>query len=314
MISPMAQAKFVPVMLTPFKENGEVDYQGLTRLTTYYLEAGAAGLFANCLSSEMFELSEEERIKVTRHVVEVTGGAVPVVSTGTFGGPIALQAEFVKKIYDTGTSAVIAITGLLAEKEASSAVFHERALDLLDKTGSIPLGFYECPVPYKRVLKPDELGAIVASGRIVYHKDTSLDIASIREKLARTQGYSFELYDAYMEHAVESLKAGSAGLSCIQGNYFPELIVWLCRHFNDPDKREEVNLVQKFLIVTMDVIHDVYPISAKYFLARNGFPIQLFTRRAVGDFSTKVRENVDALFKNYTQLRHDIGLVESIRI
>ncbi len=35
----------------------------------------------------------------------------------------------------------------------------------------------------------------------------------------------FGLYDAYMVHAIESLKAGSAGLSCIQGNFFPELIL-----------------------------------------------------------------------------------------
>ena len=58
-------------MLTPFKGNGEVDYDGLTRLTEYYLKAGAHGLFANCLSSEMYELTEGERLQVVKHVVKV---------------------------------------------------------------------------------------------------------------------------------------------------------------------------------------------------------------------------------------------------
>ncbi len=89
---------FIPVMLTPFTENGEIDFEGLTQLTEFYLEAGAAGLFANCLSSEMFELTEEERLAITQHVVKVTDGRVPVVATGTFGGPIAQQANFVERI------------------------------------------------------------------------------------------------------------------------------------------------------------------------------------------------------------------------
>ncbi|RZJ89994.1 MAG: dihydrodipicolinate synthase family protein, partial [Chryseobacterium sp.] len=57
------QKGFIPVMLTPFLSNGNIDYPALTQLTEIYLQAGASGLFANCLSSEMFELSDEERIQ-----------------------------------------------------------------------------------------------------------------------------------------------------------------------------------------------------------------------------------------------------------
>ena len=35
--------EFVPVMLTPFKDNGEIDFRGLTALTEFYLEAGRPG-------------------------------------------------------------------------------------------------------------------------------------------------------------------------------------------------------------------------------------------------------------------------------
>jgi 4-hydroxy-tetrahydrodipicolinate synthase len=89
---------FIPVMLTPFKTNGDIDYDILTQLTEMYLEAGSAGLFANCLSSEMFELSDEERLKVIKQVIKVANGSVPVVATGTFGGPLSKQADFIKKV------------------------------------------------------------------------------------------------------------------------------------------------------------------------------------------------------------------------
>ena len=307
----MIQSKkgFIPVMLTPFKNNGDIDYDILTQLTEIYLRAGAAGLFANCLSSEMFELEDDEKLQAIKHVIKVADGKVPVVATGTFGGPIAKQADFVKKVHDTGADAVIAITGLLADESESDQVFNERVFDLFNKTDNIPLGFYECPVPYKRLISPEQLNDFVATGRVIYHKDTCLDINLIKAKLkAGEKNPEFGLYDAYMVHAVESLKAGSKGLSCIQGNFFPELIVWLCDHYNDEARKDEVDAVQQFLIDNMDVMHNVYPIVAKYWLNKRGLKISTITRRNVGVFYPSVRKQIETLYSKYSQLQSDIGI------
>lgn len=299
---------FIPVMLTPFSANGNIDYDALTQLTEVYLQAGASGLFANCLSSEMFELSDEERLQAIRHVIKITNGTVPVVATGTFGGAIGKQADFVKRVNDLGTEAVIVITSLLAAENESDEVFDGRVFDLLDQTEKIPLGFYECPVPYKRVLNAVQLKSFVDTERVIYHKDTCLDLDDIKAKLSVTQGHKFGLYDAYMGHAVASLKAGSAGLSCIQGNYFPELITWLCQNYNDEVLAEEVQRVQQFLIDNMDVMHNVYPVVSKYFLQRRGLNISTFTRRDVGTFTTSIVKEIETLFADYTLLKDDLNI------
>lgn len=295
-------------MLTPFLSNGNIDYPALTQLTEIYLQAGSSGLFANCLSSEMFELSGKERIQAIKHVIKVVNGAVPVVATGTFGGAISEQADFVKEVSDAGVEAVIAITSLLAEENETDEVFNDRVFDLLNQTDKIPLGFYECPVPYKRILKPQQLADFVSTGRVIYHKDTCLDLEQIKEKLKLTEGKTFGLYDAYIVHAVESLKAGASGLSCIQGNYFPELIVWLCDHYNDEAFKDEVQVVQQFLIDNMDVMHNVYPVVSKYFLQKRGLNISTFTRRNVGSFTPSIVKEVETLFDNYTLLRNNLNI------
>ncbi|NBB18668.1 dihydrodipicolinate synthase family protein [Runella sp. CRIBMP] len=297
---------FIPVMLTPFRENGEIDFEGLTKLTEFYLEAGAAGLFANCLSSEMYELTEDERIAITKHVVDVANGRVPVVATGTFGGPIAEQAKFAKKIYGTGIQAVIVITSLIATADESDAIFMERMHELLQLTPGVSYGLYECPVPYKRLVSAENLGELAATGRVIYHKDTSLDIENVKAKIAATQGQVFGVYDAYMEHAVASLKAGSAGLSCIQGNFFPELIVWLCNNFNKPTQQDKVQRVQQLLIDTMPVIHYAYPTVAKYYLQKRGFPISLYTRRKVEVLTEVEKANADELLEMVNALSQEI--------
>jgi len=299
---------FIPVMLTPFLENGNIDFDGLTKLTEFYLEAGAAGLFANCLSSEMYELSEDERLAITKHVVDAANGRVPVVATGTFGGPIAEQAEFVKKIYATGIQAVIVITSLIATAEESDEVFMARMHELLSLTPGVSFGLYECPVPYKRLVTAENLGELAATGRVIYHKDTSLDIENVKAKIAATQGPIFGVYDAYMEHAAASLKAGSAGLSCIQGNFFPEVIVWLCNNYNNPEQQAGVEKVQQLLIDTMPVIHYAYPTVAKYYLQKRGFPISLYTRRKVETCTEEVKAEVDELFELVSAVSKEVGI------
>ena len=239
-------------------------------------------------------------------MIKVANGSVPVVATGTFGGAIKKQAEFVNKVNDTGTAAVILLNSLIADETESDQVFNDRVFELFDLTPNVPVGFYECPVPYKRLLSPEQLSSFVKTGRVIYHKDTSLDLEQIKQKLAVTQGKEFGLYDAYMAHAIETLKAGSAGLSCIQGNYFPELIVWICDNYANPSLQSEIELVQSFLIDNMDVMHNVYPVVSKYFLQKRGFEISTFTRRDVGVFTPGIKKKVEELYKNYQTLQQSI--------
>jgi len=164
-------------------------------------------------------------------------------------------------------------------------------------------------VPYKRLLSAEQLHHFAATGRVIYHKDTCLKIDVVKQKLEASKvNPAFGLYDAYMVHAVESLKAGSAGLSCIQGNFFPELIVWLCNHYADASRQHEVAMVQEFLTENMDVMHNVYPVIAKYYLNKRGLKITTTTRRDVGYFSPAIRNKIEDLYANYTTLQSEIGI------
>lgn len=300
---------FIPVMLTPFKNDGSIDFEGLTKLTELYIESGASGLFANCLSSEMFDLSEDERIQVVRHVMMINNGAVPVVATGTFGGDISQQAIFVKQIYEEGVEAVIGITSLMAKEEDPDEVFEANVYSLLNLTENIPLGFYECPLPYKKIIAPAQLERLVSSERIVFYKDTCLDIEQVKEKVELTEGYNFSLYDAYMVNAVKSLEAGASGLSCIQGNFFPELLTWLCENYNQESLKDEVKKVQQFFTEHMSVMHNVYPTISKYALQIRGLDISTFTRRTdIGLMDATVGGNIITLMKKYDELINELEI------
>jgi 4-hydroxy-tetrahydrodipicolinate synthase len=267
-----------PVMLTPLTTTNQVDVAGLERLTDFYLEAGSNGMFTNCLSGEMYQLTEQERLLVTATVVKVCKDKVPVVATGTFSRSVSENVEFIKKIHDTGVQAVILITSMLAEPDEDEEVLKGRLEQIMEQTGNIPLGVYECPLPYKRLLSPALMGWMAASGRFVYHKDTSCHSGAIERKMKAVQGTLFNLYNADTVTALDSLDAGGSGISPISANYYPEPYRYLLDQYALTGRSEELVRLHAMLSMMDRVTHNYYPFAAKLFLQRRGLAIETTTR------------------------------------
>lgn len=270
--------KFVPVMLTPFTPQADIDYSVLEKLVDFYLASGVKGLFANCLSSEMYSLNEQERLTLTKAIVDRVAGRVPVVATGSFGLTIKDKAEFTKKIFDTGIDAVVLITGHYARVDEGDDVLLANFEKMISLTGNIPLGLYECPVPYKRVLSADMLKTLVDTNRMLYHKDTCCDEQLVSEKLKAIKGSKLQFFDAHTPNAVSSMRAGADGMSAIAGNFYPEVMCWLCDNVDNPEKQEEVKWLQQELTKADIPVHTAYPMSAKCFLQLRGLPIHAISR------------------------------------
>jgi len=296
------EKKFVPVMITPFDLKAKIDLDAVSRLVDFYLAAGVKGFFANCLSSEMFSISEDERILLTKHVVDYVNGRVPVVATGSFGLTIEDKAIFTKRIYDTGVDAVIMITGHFAKVEDPDETLLKNFEKMFALTSSIPLGMYECPAPYKRIIPAPVFKILLDSGRLVYHKDTSIDLKQVKAKLGIAKDYrQFEFYDAHTPNAMFSLQMGAKGMSSISGNFYPEILVWMCNNANDPAKQEDVKWLQSELAKVDPLIHIAYPLSAKYFLQKRGLPVRTISRAQAVQLTPEQRKVLDGIHDSFLE-------------
>ncbi len=270
-----------PVMLTAFQEDGGLDLAGVDALVDFYLEGGSHGLFAVCQSSEMFFLDDDERLQLARRVVEHVARRVPVVATATFGGAVAAQAAFVRRMADTGVDAVIVLPNQFAVPDEGEHDLRPRLEQLLAETGDIPLGLYECPQPYHRLLSPDIVACAAATGRFRYIKDTARDPTRIEPKAQAAAGSPMALFNAAVGSALVSLRHGAAGVSPVAANIYPDLFAWLCNNVDHP----RANWLQSRLTVMDAVVKLKYPQSAKRYLAtRPGMPIGTRTRIAEHDW------------------------------
>ena len=279
-----------PVMLTPFTDDNQVDYEALGRLTDWYIDSGVAGLFADCQSSEMFFLTLEERVKIAAFVKERAAGRVPVVASGHISDDIEDQIAELKAVAATGVDAVIMITNRLAKEEESDDVWMDNLKKILAALPEdLPLGFYECPYPYKRIVTPEQLGYCASTGRFSFIKDTSCDISNMKAKLEAIKGSDLKLFNANTATLIETFELGAAGFSGVMANFHPELYVWLCNNWDkEPEKAREV---ADFLTCAAFIERQVYPVNAKYF------------QKKIGNFSSiQTRTKDPALLNETAQL------------
>jgi dihydrodipicolinate synthase/N-acetylneuraminate lyase len=75
-----------PVVPTPFTESGELDLPSQLRCVDFMIDAGSTGLCILANFSEQFVLSDDERERLTRAILEHVKGRVPVIVTTTHFG------------------------------------------------------------------------------------------------------------------------------------------------------------------------------------------------------------------------------------
>lgn len=282
-------------MITPFTESNEIDYPALERLIDWYIDKGVDGLFAVCQSSEMFFLSLEERVELARFVKEKAAGRVPVIASGHISDDFEDQVRELTLIGETGVDAVILITNRLAGEDESDDVWKANLEKLLAKLpDDLPLGFYECPYPYKRLISPELLKWCAETGRFFFMKDTSCDIANIKAKLDAIRGTNLKLYNANSATLYETMKLGAAGFSGVMANFHPELYAWLMKNWDkEPDKALALS---DFLSVASLIERQLYPVNAKYNLMQEGVLTNYLCRsKNTADFTATNKLEVEQL-------------------
>jgi 4-hydroxy-tetrahydrodipicolinate synthase len=257
-----------PVMLTPFREDRAIDWPQVDALTDWLIDNGAAGIFTVALSSEMYDLTEQERLELATRVVLRSAGRVPVVASSVSGGTPDEQAASAAAMAATGVDAVVLISSLVGSLATTEVQWRATVAHILAANPGVDFGIYECPVPYKRLPSIENVTWMAETGRFVFYKDTSHSIEVLGARLRAIEGTRMRLYNAQISSLTESLRLGAAGLSGYAANIYPELVAWLCDHYDDEPATEAI-AVQRLLTVAEHTINTRYPTSAKFYLSHS---------------------------------------------
>ena len=259
----------VPVMITPFTEGGDIDYESLDRLIEWYIANGSNALFAVCQSSEMIFLSLKERSELAEYVVRKTAGRIPVVASGHISDDPYSQVEELLAAANSGADGVVLVSNHLDPKNKGTETFLGNLKWLMEKLPKdVPLGMYECPVPYRRLLGDDEIRFIADSGRFVLLKDVSCDLETVKRRVALTKGTPLAILNANAAIAWDAMKAGSRGFNGVNTNFHPDLYQWL--YASGGTNQEFAKELATFLVLVSLSEAFGYPVLAKMYHKRIG--------------------------------------------
>ena len=264
-----------PVMITPFTADNQVDYEAVDQTMEFYARGGYQGVFAVCQSSEMFCLTEEERVKLAARVVKAAAGRMCVVASGHISDRMEDQIRELRRVSETGVDAVVMISNRLAGKDEPDEVLIQNMHRILDDIPGVTFGMYECPYPYKRLLTPKVLEAMAETGRFTFIKDTCCDADLIARRIALLHG-RIQLFNANCATALETLQSGADGFSGIMANFHPDLLVWMYENYRQqPEKARQLSAMLSVMSMAEGCQH---PIGAKYHMNLVGVPMELRCR------------------------------------
>ena len=264
-----------PVMITPFTADNQVDYEAVDQMMEFYARGGCQGVFAVCQSSEMFCLTEEERVKLAARVVKAAAGRMCVVASGHISDRMEDQIRELRRVSETGVDAVVMISNRLAGKDEPDEVLIQNMHRILDAIPGVTFGMYECPYPYKRLLTPKVLEAMAETGRFTFIKDTCCDADLIARRIALLHG-RIQLFNANCATALETLQSGADGFSGIMANFHPDLLVWMYENYRQqPEKARQLSAMLSVMSMAEGCQH---PIGAKYHMNLVGVPMELRCR------------------------------------
>ena len=100
----MKFGRVLTAMVTPFTDNGEVDYAEVKRLAVHLMENGNDSILACGTTAETPTLTHDEKLNVVKAIKEAVGPNVPVL-VGCGGNDTASTIEAAKEMEAAGAEA-----------------------------------------------------------------------------------------------------------------------------------------------------------------------------------------------------------------
>ena len=297
-----------PTMITPYK-NGAVDYAAVEKLVEWYWKQGCDGVFTACLSGEILWLTLEERVRLVHTVVQTakrlaetdkSRKPMMIVASGHISDTFDGQVEELNAIANEKPDALILISNRMDIACESDEKWIEDATRLVERLpADMPLGLYESPLPFKRVLSEKIIRWCGETGRFYFIKDTCGNYNLIANRLKWCNGTKLKLFNANAQTLLDTLHIGAAGYCGVMANYHPALYSWMCKNYEQ--ESEKASLLQSFLTLStkMESEEMCYPISAKCYLNQAvGLSMDLRARSvACTDFNDYQKQCVDQFAK-----------------
>lgn len=246
-------------LVTPFKENGEVNYEKLEEIVEEQIAGGTDSIIACGTTGEASTMTHEEHLDVIEYICRVTKKRIPVVAgTGSNCTETAvyLSAEAEKR----GADGLLLVSPYYNKATQKGLMAHFTAVADAVK---IPIILYNIPGRTGVTIKPETIAALCRDvDNIVGVKEASGNFSAIATLMSLSDG-KVDLYSGNDDQIVPLLSLGGKGVISVLSNVAPRQTHDICASYFAGDVKTSAGLQLKAIPLITELFSEVNPIPVK---------------------------------------------------
>ena len=253
-------------LVTPFDEEGNVDFEALVKLVDYQLENGTDFLCVLGTTAETPTLSKEEKDQVKRCVIERVNGRVPIL-LGVGSNNTQAVVETVKNEDMTGVDALLVVVPYYNKPSQEGIYQHYKAVA---EATTLPIVLYNVPGRTGVNMTAETTLRLACDfENIVAIKEASGNITQMDEILKnKPEGFDLISGDDGITYPLVSL--GAVGVISVLGNAFPAEFGKMTRLAMEGDYAQALTIHHQFTEMYRLLFVDGNPAGVKALLSMMG--------------------------------------------
>jgi len=255
-----------PPLVTPFKEDGSVDYDTYAKLVEFQIKGGTHGIVVTGTTGEPSALTPEERIELLKVALAAAKKRIQVVAaTGTQNhADTAKMSEAAEK---AGADALLIVTPYFIRPPQRGLEAYY--LDLCKRT-DLPVMIYHIPGRAAVSVTADTVARIAeGASNLVGIKHAVNDLALVSELIVKL-GNEFRIHVGLEELSFPMVCLGAHGLMNAVGNVLPGKVAELYSATAKGDLARGKALHYELYELNNAIFFDTNPIPMKYMMKRLG--------------------------------------------
>lgn len=214
-------------IVTPFKDNGEVDYERFAEMVEYQIENGTDAIIVCGTTGESSTLTHEEHLDVIRYCVEKVNGRIPVIAgTGSNCTDTAIYLSTEAEKY--GVDGLLLVTPYYNKATQKGLYQHFKAVA---DSVKVPVILYNVPSRTGCNIAPETVVKLCTEvENIVGVKEASGNLSQI-VKLMSLADSKVDLYSGNDDQITPLLALGGKGVISVLSNVAPRQTHEICAKF-----------------------------------------------------------------------------------
>lgn len=205
-------------LVTPFKLNGEIDYDALEKLIEYQLENGADFFTILATTGECPCLSAEEKEKLTETIISIVSGRAPILKY-CGGNNTAAVVEEIKQTNWKGIDGILSICPYYNKPSQEGLYQHFKAIA---EISSLPIVLYNVPGRTGVNMKAETTVRIANDfPNIVAIKEAAGSLEQVDE-IIKNKPKHFEVISGDDALTFPMIASGAVGVISVIGNALPK--------------------------------------------------------------------------------------------